>query len=165
MQRFHIAQWHDGLKRSGKAGITFRWPHMEKNTAQLLASLLDTDRRWTAREFAAEVGVCHKTVLHILHDILGYRKFAARWISHEIFEVQQWHRYAVAHALLDRYKREYDDFLNESSLCTKPGLALKNQTWKAIQMNGSIPFIAQRKCVLHNVFWMWCSLWRMTLMG
>ena len=45
--------------------------HVENNTIQLLVSLLNADRRWTARELAAEVGVCHKTVLHILHDILG----------------------------------------------------------------------------------------------
>ncbi|PSN56056.1 hypothetical protein C0J52_11816, partial [Blattella germanica] len=67
-------------------------PHVENNTVQLLASLLDVDRRWTARGLAAEVGVCHKTVLHILHDILGYRKIAARWRPHEISEIQQWHR-------------------------------------------------------------------------
>lgn len=80
-------------------------------TVQFLASLLDVDRRWTARELAAEVGVCHKTVLHILHDILGYRKIAARWIPHEISEIQQCHRYAVAQALFNRYQREGDDFL------------------------------------------------------
>ena len=62
-------------------------------------------------ELAAEVGVCHKTVLLILHDILGYRKLAARWIPHEISKVQQWHHFAVAQALLDRYQREGDDFL------------------------------------------------------
>ena len=44
--------------------------HVENNTVQLLSSMLDADRRWTARELAAEV---HKIVLHILHDILGYR--------------------------------------------------------------------------------------------
>ena len=33
-------------------------PHVDNNTVQLLASLLDADRRWTARELAAEVGVC-----------------------------------------------------------------------------------------------------------
>ena len=49
-------------------------------------------------------------MLHILHDIQGYRKLAARWIRHEIYEVQQWHRYADVQALLDRYKREGDDF-------------------------------------------------------
>ena len=49
-------------------------------------------------------------VLHILHDILGYRKLAVRWIPvpHEFSEVQQWHCYTVAQALLDR---EGDDFL------------------------------------------------------
>ena len=83
---------------------------MENITIQLLVSLLDADRRWTARELAAEVGVWHKIVLHILHDNLGYRKLAARWIPHEISEVQQWHRYVIAQALLDRYRREGDYF-------------------------------------------------------
>ena len=68
------------------------WIQVENHTVQLLASLLDADRRWTVRELAAEVGVCHKTVLHIL----GYSKVATRWIPHEISEVQKWHRYAVA---------------------------------------------------------------------
>ena len=77
-------------------------PHVENNTVQLLASLLDADRRWTAHELATEVGVCHKTVLHILHDIQGYSKLAVGWIPHEISEVQQCHRYVVAQVLLDR---------------------------------------------------------------
>ena len=63
-------------------------PHVENKLVQVLAFLLDTDRQWTARELAAEVGVCHKTVLHTLHHILGYSKFSACWIPHEIFEVQ-----------------------------------------------------------------------------
>ena len=33
-------------------------PHVENNTLQLIASLLDADHRWTARELAAEVGLC-----------------------------------------------------------------------------------------------------------
>ena len=84
---------------------------MENNTVQLHASLLDADRRWTALELAAEVCICHKTVLHIAHDIQVYRKLAAPWIPHKISEMQQWHRYAVAQALLDRYQREVGDFL------------------------------------------------------
>ena len=59
-------------------------PHVEKNTVQLFASMLDADRRWTARQWAEEMGVCQKTMLHILHDILGYRKVAARCIPHGI---------------------------------------------------------------------------------
>ena len=42
-----------------------------------------------SRKLEVEVGVCHKTVLHILNDILGYRELAARWILHEVSDVQQ----------------------------------------------------------------------------
>ena len=84
---------------------------MENNAFKLLASQLDADRRWTARELSAKVGVYHKTVLHILHDILGYRKLAERWIPHEISEVQHRYRCSVAQAFLHRYQREGDDFI------------------------------------------------------
>ena len=50
---------------------------------------------------AAEVGVCHKTVLHNLHDILGYRKIAANWVPHTLSEVQQWQRYAICTRLVE----------------------------------------------------------------
>ena len=86
-------------------------PHVENNTVQLLASFLNADRPWTARELAAKVGACHKTVLHIQYDILDYRKLAARWKPHEISEVQKCQRYAVARILLYRYQREDYDFL------------------------------------------------------
>ena len=64
---------------------------MENNAIQHLSSLLDADCQWIEHELAVEVGVCHKTVLHIL----DYHKLAMRWIPHEISEVQQWHRYPV----------------------------------------------------------------------
>ena len=58
------------------------------------------------------------------------------------------------------------NFLDKSSLWTKPELARINQTWNANQMNGSILILlVQRKWALHNVLWGWCSLWHMTLMG
>ena len=47
-------------------------PHVEHNTDQLLASLLDADCRWTTYELAAKVRVlCHKTILHILPDTVN----------------------------------------------------------------------------------------------
>ena len=99
--------------------------------------MVDADRRLAERELAEEVWVCHKTVLHILHDILGYRKLAARWILHEISEVQQWHRYAVAQVLLDRYQMEGDDFLgwivakDETWGCLyQPNLKRESNEWK-----------------------------------
>ena len=65
---------------------------VENNRLQRLVSLLDADRRWIERELVTEVGVCHKTMFHILHDILGYHRLSDRWIPHEISEVQQWYR-------------------------------------------------------------------------
>ena len=112
-QGYHIAQWHDGLKRSGKAEMPSRTTSVQDDLRGEQHSAthcfpLDADRRLAACELAAEAGVCHKTVFHILHDILGYRKLAARWICHEISKV---HRYAAAQTLLDRYQWEGDDFL------------------------------------------------------
>ena len=100
------------------------------------------------RELAAEVGVCHKTVVYILHDILGYRKLAARLISYEISEVQQWHRYAVAQALLDRHKREGDNFHGRI-------VVAMNKTWVRSyeqNINGGISvLLVQIKFTLQNV--------------
>ena len=104
-----VARWVKAFP--GRQGCHSGRPHVKNNTSQLRASFLNADRLCTARELAAEIGVYHKTELHILHDILGFRKLAARWTPHEISEVQQRHRYAVAQALLDRYQRERDDFL------------------------------------------------------
>ena len=52
-----------------------------------------------------------QTVLHILHNILGYSKIVAYWVPHTLSEVQQWQRYANAQDLLNRYQREGDEFL------------------------------------------------------
>ena len=63
MQRFHITLWNDKFKvfQEGRNAVqdylgTGRH-HVENNTVQLLAFLLDVDRRWTARELAADVGM------------------------------------------------------------------------------------------------------------
>ena len=134
-----MARWVKAFREGRDAiqdNLHTGWPHAENNTVQLLASLLDADHQLTVYELAMEAGVCHKTVLHILHDILGYCKTAVHWISHEISEVQQWHRYTVAQALLDRYQRE-DDFLgqivamDETWACSyEPNLKHQSNEWK-----------------------------------
>ncbi|KAJ4439571.1 hypothetical protein ANN_07698 [Periplaneta americana] len=50
--RAAITQHQDAVQDNLHTGR----PRVEDNTVQLLASLLDADRRWTARELAAEVG-------------------------------------------------------------------------------------------------------------
>ena len=111
-------------------------PRGEQHSATPV-SLLDVDRRWTTRELAAEVCVCQKTVIHILQDILGYRKFVRRWTPNDIAEVQKWHRYAVALALRDRYQREGDDFLGPIvpmdeiwARLYEPNLKRQSNEWK-----------------------------------
>ena len=88
-------------------------------------------------ELAVEVGVCHKTLLCILHNILSYCNLATHWIPHEISEVQQWHCYAVTQALLERYQREGDDFLGRIitmddtwARSYEPNLKLQTNEWK-----------------------------------
>jgi hypothetical protein len=93
-----------GNPRTGRAVVG-------EHTVQLLDSLLEADRRWTSRELAVEVGLCHKRVLHILHDILRFRQIAARWVPYDLTEVQQWHRHVLAQVLLDRCHRDGDAFL------------------------------------------------------
>ena len=109
----------------------------------------------TVRELAAEVWVCHKTMLHIL----SYCKPETSWIPHEISEVQQGYHYADVQALLDQYRREGDDFLGQIVAMDETWLAHMNQTWNANQMNGSIlVLLVQRKCTLHKVLWRWFTL-------
>ena len=84
-----VARWVKAFRKGRDAvldNLHTEQPHMENNTVQLLASLLDADCQWTVRELAAG----HKTVLHILHDILNYSKLVSCWIAHEISKVQQW---------------------------------------------------------------------------
>ena len=160
-----------GLKHFGKAGMLLRTslhterPYMENNTVQLLAFLLDADRQWTVHELAVEVWVCHKTVLHILHDILGYCKLSAWWIP----KFPRCNNGTTMQSHCPRWtstKGKLMTFLDEASLLTKPGLTHTNQAWNANQMNGNIlVLLVQRNCTRRNVLWRWCSLWHMTLMG
>ena len=110
-------------------------PYVQNSIFQLISFLLDADRR--PSELGVEVGVRHKTVLHILHDILIYRKPATLWKTHEISDVQQWHRYAVAQALLHRYRKKGDDFIGRIFSMDKtwarsyePNLKRQSNEWK-----------------------------------
>ncbi|KAJ4437127.1 hypothetical protein ANN_17262 [Periplaneta americana] len=90
---------HDNL-RTGR-------PRVEDNTVQLLVSMLDADRRWTAHELAAEVGG------------VGYPMKFQRFNNGT---AMQSHRPCWTGT-----KGKMTTFLDESSLWTKPGLAHTNQ--------------------------------------
>ena len=53
-----VARWVKAFREGRDAvqdNLRIGQPHVDNNTVQLLASLLDADRRWTARELAAEL--------------------------------------------------------------------------------------------------------------
>ena len=103
-------------------------PHVENNTAQLIASLLDADRRWTARELTAEVGVYKKTLLHILHDILGPANLQRVRYSMKFPRCNKAplsSRIGLA-GPVGPTEAKVTPFLDKLSLWTKPGLAHTN---------------------------------------
>ena len=132
-QHCHIAEWHDGLKCSGKAGMPFRTTSIKDDpmwrTSQINSLLpcwmLIADGLHVSKQQKSEY--CHKTVFHIL----GYRKLAARWI-HIRFQL------IIDNSLLKcnpsplpcwtSTKGKVTTFLDESSLWAKPGLTYTNQT-------------------------------------
>ena len=128
-------------------------PHMENNTVQFLVSLFDADRRWTATWVSSgSCGVCHKSVLHILYDILDYHKLAACWITHEISKVQQLHCCAVTQALLDRYQRKVTTFLDKTLAHSyEPNLKCQSNEWKH-QGSPLLKKVHPRQCAVKVLF-------------
>ena len=159
-QRYHIAQWHDGLKFSGKTGIPQRrTPLGEEHSSTLwfpVGSWSPKDYEWVSS---------------------GSRRVSQNCVPHSA-------RHSVLPANLQRVGYPLNLLSAATTpLCsciglgvpvpkgrwrlswTKPGLVHTNQTWNVNQMNGSIlVLVVQRKCALRNVMWSWCSLWRMTLL-
>ena len=167
IQHCHIAQWHEGLKCSGKAEMLFRTASIQDDPSWRTTNCNSLLPCWMliangVCELAAEVRICYKTVLHIL----DYHKLAVHWIPHEISEVQQWHCYAVAQVLLDQCRRECNVFLGRIvtmddvwACWYEPNLKCQSNEWK----HPSSPRL--KKCALHNVLWRWRSLWCKTMMG
>ena len=90
MQRYHIAQWHNGLKRSGKAGMPFRTTSVQDDptcrTTQF-NSLLPRQMLVADGLCVSRSTVCHKTVsLHFIQPLQG--KVAAKKYSLFYFHLQ-----------------------------------------------------------------------------
>jgi len=59
-------------------------PSATENQVSSVATLLETDRRWTIRELDCETRLSHTTVLHILKECLHMRKIASCWVPHSL---------------------------------------------------------------------------------
>ena len=78
----------------------------------VIAQCLEYDRRWSLQELQAHTGIDQATVHKILREDLHMRKIAAKWVPHAFTEQQKWCRYEICRILLERYKNEGENLLN-----------------------------------------------------
>ena len=138
MQHCHIAQWHNRLKLSRTTSIQedSTWKSGDKHSSTLsflvgcwlpmdcaLVSSRSRSMLQNSDPYSARQSVLLQTC----------RALDTPWI----WEVQQWHCYAVAEALLDRNQRKGDDFLGwivtmyKTWACSyEPNLKCQSNEWK-----------------------------------
>lgn len=76
----------------------------EKNT-QLVKKLIDEKRNSTLQELEQASGIPATSVFRILHDQLGARKIASRWIPHLLTPEQKEQRVEWCHFMLEKFDR------------------------------------------------------------
>jgi lambda repressor-like predicted transcriptional regulator len=87
----------------------------------VIAQCMEEDRRWSLKELERHTGIDQATVHRILRKYLHMRKIAAKWVPHELNEVQKWARYEASRVNLERYEIEGDNFLKR--------IISINETW------------------------------------
>lgn len=79
---------------------------------QKVKEIIDSDRRMTCEDIAAEVDISVHSVHTILRQRLGMRKISARWVPHNLSEEQKHNRVQISKQLLQRYETEGDKFIS-----------------------------------------------------
>ena len=82
----------------------------DEEMCKKVRDLLYSDRRIQVEEIAQALGISHGSVSTILHDRLGMRKLAARWVPKSLSDEKMATRASVCSALLKRF-RSKDDLL------------------------------------------------------
>ena len=171
MQCCHIAEWHNGLERSGQAGC---------RSGQLLYR-------------TTPCGEQHGPTP--CFPVGRWSPIDCAWVSNESLSMpQNCAQHPARHSELPQTCRALDNPRNfrgatMGTLCNRTGLVgrVPKGRWRLSwtnrrygrnlgslirtklennQMNGIVPvLLVQRKHAQHNVLWRWCSMWRMTLMG
>jgi hypothetical protein len=161
---YHTVAWWVKLFREGRDNRRSGWPHVVNHTlSSLLLCWMTVEG--AALGLAAEEGICHNTVLHILPDILGCHKIAARWVSLQCprcnhGNVMQLHRTGCTNI-----PGKVTPSLEGSLPQTKLGFAHTNRTWSGSQMHGSFlalivqsaPQTEQREGDVPCGIWHWWS--------
>ncbi|PNF31872.1 hypothetical protein B7P43_G07919 [Cryptotermes secundus] len=87
-----------------------RGRHATECRSELVEAL--GDRALPYRTVARHTGTDQATVDRILRKDLNMRQTAAKWVPHELNEVQKWTGYEARRVNLERYEIEGDNFLN-----------------------------------------------------
>jgi len=94
-------------ERSGRPSTSTTDEKLEEARAIIL-----TDRTVTREEIALQLGISQGTAYSLVHDILGFHKVAARWVSRHLTEEHKRNCQHICSSLLERYGHEGDNFLN-----------------------------------------------------
>lgn len=84
----------------------------DADNTEIVAQLLNSDRRFTCEEIAYETGISKSSVHVILTQNLGMRKIAARWVPHALSKTEKDKRVQICTELLNRYSEEGEMMLN-----------------------------------------------------
>ena len=84
----------------------------DADNTEIVAHLLNSDRRFTCEEIAYETGISKSSVHVILTKNLSMRKIAARWVPHALSQTEREKRVEICTELLNRYSEEGETMLN-----------------------------------------------------
>ena len=90
------------------------WPSTSRTDEKLeeARAIILADRRVTIEEIKLQLGISQGTAYSLVHYILGFHKFAARWVLRHLTEDHKCNCQHICSSLLERYNRECDNFLN-----------------------------------------------------
>ena len=88
----------------------------DEEICKKVRDLVYSDRRIQVEKIAQALGISHGSVSTILHDRLGMRKLAGRWVPKCLSHEQMATRASVCSALLMQFRSEVD-FLFASGDC------------------------------------------------
>ncbi|XP_037932807.1 protein GVQW3-like [Teleopsis dalmanni] len=84
LSRIQAYEWYKSFIRSGRPSTS----NTEENVAKIKKIVLE-DRRMTEREIPRDLNISNGSIHHLLHDILGMRRVAARLVKKHLEFLQK----------------------------------------------------------------------------
>ncbi|GFR88109.1 transposase [Elysia marginata] len=120
------------------------------------------NRRIKQKDIAKELEVSKEKVQHIITDILGYRKVAARWVSRMLTDEMKMQRKTTCAELLKHFEEEGEEFIQrivtgDESWVPHYDLKSKGQSMEYRHKSSPSPrkfkVVASARKVMLAVFW------------